>query len=325
MEMLALASMMLTLTLCTPAVAADALMDTAQEQDGLLTETHPRNTVPAPAPRLGRASTVLDWEVFSDPARLEFVGFQTLLGISRGLQTAVILDLRKPPMYVASAMVGGGAALGLSLRTSTGGISHGRALMLNYGAVWGGLHGWAASELVGADQPRTVLGMVGAGQTFGLAASALAWHLLRPSADEVALMISVGMWSSLFTALSADAFDRASETHGLRVAAVMVMGNAGIVAGAVAAPLVGMSRRQLAIVDTFGLAGGVSFALFSILLESRGVIVPGVMNAALAGAVGGLGLGIVATRADLLGPERNARLTVSRLEDGAAVGVSGRF
>jgi hypothetical protein len=197
-------------------------------------------------------------------------------------------------------------------------VTPGQVELLDTGTLWGAWNGFEASLIAGQGTGsarfwRTMI----VGQGGGLLLGGLLWYPLRPTSGQVALASTVGAWATVATALGAAAL----QLHGSNAqlwTALLVAGDAGLLAGAIAARGSTISRGRTLLVDAGGVLGLLLGALVASGTDSS-------RAAAIAGLAGtGLGLAITgyATR-DWDAPATRARVAVAPAPGGGAVASLG--
>jgi len=89
------------------------------------------------------------------------------------------------------------------------------------------------------------------GQLLGIGAGRLAWTELRPSAGDVALASSVGLWSGVVAAL----LIAEADTYGPTMGTLLFCSDVGLIAGGLIASSAPMSRGRTLLLDADGLLG----------------------------------------------------------------------
>jgi len=150
-------------------------------------------------------------------------------------------------IVAAAALTGG--LLGLVL----GGVSQGKALMINASVTIGGLNGMALSGFFAKDdfrdEERAAAGAL-VGQIIGLGAGIAAGSQFDPPAGRVALANSAAFWSALLLQAARLSNGRKASSLSMALGAQL-----GFVAGYSAWPGVRTNRLQSWIIDLGGLAG----------------------------------------------------------------------
>lgn len=154
-----------------------------------------------------------------------------------------------------------GAGLGVSLLATRGGIRPAEAQLYNAAQTWGSWNGLAINDGFAEDRGEATIAI--AAQFAGLGAGLGLWRVWRPDPGEVGLANSGLLWGtllSLWIHLAAD-----SEPTLQRV---VVLGDLGIVAGALIAHQVPMSRGRTLLIDLGGVLGTLAGGLVTISSDS---------------------------------------------------------
>lgn len=219
-------------------------------------------------------------------ARGELVFWSTVSG---GFMAANVCELvgcnsSRATAAVITGTVGG--SLAVSLLATRNGIRAGQAQLYNAAQTWGS---WNALGVNGgfADS-RQEASVALASQGLGLAVGAGLWKTWRPTQGDVALANTALVWSSLlgvWTHLMLS--DREPE-----LGTIVLIGDAGLIAGALLSTQVKMSRGRTMLIDTGGVIGVLGGALVAIGEPDNQTI----GTALLVSTAAGLGIATVLTR-----------------------------
>jgi hypothetical protein len=248
---------------------AEGALEVCQERLEELLREHPSH----PAAALGRASLEelrgllarqeepgrgrrgRNGERFTALAKAEIISGQTLHGVVIGGELCLATDCGEKAL-VTSLMLGGGAGLGLSWYLTRDGITPGLALSLDSGAIWGGVQAglWNAA----GDTEDETLGLtLILGQAVGMGLGGAYYYALEPTAGQVSLTNSGGMWSlASFFLLQGIVDEDVSDGALFGGAALSSLG--GLAVGGALGRYVPMSRSRVALIDTGGLVGGLA-------------------------------------------------------------------
>src|SRR6185436_5557544 len=143
----------------------------------------------------------------TNAARAELLFFQTLHGIGLGAEACLIFECEAPPPWALSLMLGAGTGLGLSLYLSSDGVTPGLARSLTSGTEWGLWNGlmlglWTGAYSGTSNDGRAVAEGLAIGQLTGLGAGGLLYMALEPTAGQVSLSSSGGIWTTAVVMLS---------------------------------------------------------------------------------------------------------------------------
>lgn len=235
---------------------------------------------------------------------VELKVWATTYGLWQGIAIPLAAGAEGSEPYGLGLLVGGpaGFLLGRSMARSRP-RSLGQARAITWGGSWGALQGWGWAQALdlGSDDSRygddgsieaavtsaIVGGWLGIGG--GLA---LARREITPGAATSAMLGSMwGMWFGVSGGVLADIEDE----DGL-LAASMIAGNAGLVAGALAGSRIPISRGRARIISLGGLIGAFAGAGVTLLAKPDGE--KAIVGTILAGSVAGLAVGAAGTRGD---------------------------
>ncbi|RKH62999.1 hypothetical protein [Corallococcus aberystwythensis] len=234
----------------------------------------------------------------SKGARASLTVVQTLHGITQGILLCEISDCQDTRAYVAVSLLGGGAGAAISLLATRSGMTQGQAAAINSGTVWGfgfGLASIGSFDLDGDSSTGAV--MAGALGFTGL--GILVAELARPTAGQVSLANSGGLWSGVVAALLM-ATQSNSDTRAFFGIEQGVVG-AGLVTFALVSRNLDISRGRVLLIDAGGILGGLVglSALFLALDDDHG---DALLVGTAVGVVAGLGTATFLTR-DFDGPD----------------------
>ncbi|MCP3102167.1 hypothetical protein LZ198_25185 [Myxococcus sp. K15C18031901] len=269
----------------------------------------------------GAAAASLSREAPSSGARAALTVVQSLHGITQGALLCSIADCNA--QGVAGAVLAGGTAGAVSaLLLSTGGVTPGQAAVVNSSTVWGfwlGVSLFNAMDLL--DNEATAMTMASAaaftGVGIGLAVG------VSPSAGQVAMANSGGLWAAVLTALILETGTVDNSTF---FAAELGATSAGLLSLAILSRMVEASRGRMLIIDGGGFLGGLTGAAFGLLIGGGQGDGDGVLISASVGVVVGLGLAVHLTRDfDAPGAPEVAFTPSLMGRDGAGFAMFGRF
>ncbi|TQF10661.1 hypothetical protein FJV41_38350 [Myxococcus llanfairpwllgwyngyllgogerychwyrndrobwllllantysiliogogogochensis] len=205
-----------------------------------------------PGAKLAQAAVYENTERRSGAAVASLTVVQTLHGATQGILLCAIADCRDQG-YVAASMLGAGAGVTSALLLSQGGITSGQAAVINSGTVWGfwfGIASMLAFDLEDDDALRAAI-IGGAGFT---GVGVLLANLVQPTAGQVSMANSGGLWAGVVTAL----FLATSESDNTKsfFAAELAATSAGIIGFAVLSRSLPVSRGRMLLIDAGGIVGG---------------------------------------------------------------------
>jgi hypothetical protein len=264
-------------------------------------------------------------------ARAELVFFQTVHGLTLGAEVCAMASCTGSQPWVLSLMLGAGGGFGLSFYASHGGVTPGLARALTDGTLWGALNGLGLLEATGAsngDQHAVRTGAyLALGQLAGLGVGGLLYHQLEPTAGQVSLSASGGMWS---LAVGAELFGMFNPKFGTRTWAALLMGagNAGVLAGGLLARSVPMTASRVMLIDAGGLLGGLGGLGIAVLAQGDHAQITPTLGCGLLGTLTGLSLSYYLTRDWDKSENRDGvhpTLGVQPVPGGMLAQVSGRW
>lgn len=235
---------------------------------------------PAPGGSLRRAAPA---EATTRAARAELVVVQTLHGMTQGLLLCAAADCDGSQTVAGAALAGAGVGAGVSLLASRAGVRPGQALAVNSGSAWGLYYGAMGSELFDTQSDNDPMTAAVSGLAF-TGAGALVGYLARPTAGQVSMVNSGGLWATVVASLLLETDDSldASQSAGLRMAAT----TGGLVGLGVLARSEPQSRSRMLFIDAGGVLGGLLGAATVLLLDQDAG------DALLVGASVGIGAGL---------------------------------
>ncbi|WP_164008799.1 hypothetical protein [Pyxidicoccus trucidator] len=246
---------------------------------------------------------------------------QTLHGATQGILLCAIAECSGQG-YAAVSLLGAGAGAAGTLLLARDGVTSGQAAVINSGTVWGfwfGVASMLALDLEGDDAlAATMLG--GAGFT---GVGILLATTVRPTAAQVSMANSGGLWAGVVTALLVATAD-GGETKTL-FAIELGTTALGIVTLATLSNSLTVSRGRMLIIDAGGILGGLlgAAATFLVAGDDAG---DAILVGSAAGVVTGLAVTAYITRDFDARNAPQAVLTPAIVgRDGAGVALSGRF
>ncbi|MGE6756903.1 hypothetical protein ACQKGO_02730 [Corallococcus interemptor] len=236
-------------------------------------------------------------EAPSKGARASLTVVQTLHGITQGILLCEIANCQDTRAYVAVSLLGGGAGAALSLLATRSGLTPGQAAAINSGTVWGfgyGLSSIGSFDLDGDSSTGAV--MAGALGFTGL--GILVAELARPTAGQVSLTNSGGLWAGVVAGLLMAT--QSGETQDFFIIEQGVV-SASLITFALVSRHLEISRGRVLLIDAGGILGGLVglSALFLALNDDHG---DALLVGTAVGVVAGLGTATLLTR-DFDAPE----------------------
>jgi len=212
---------------------------------------------PAPAPGAQLAEAALeDGERTTGGARASVAVVQSIHGAAQGILLCAIADCPERG-YPTAGLLGASLGLGGALLGTQDGIRPGQAAAINSGTVWGfwfGIASLLAFDLEGDDALGATI-VSGAGFTgIGIMVAMLA----RPTAGQVSMANSGGLWAGVLTALFLATSDR-NDTQ-VFFGAELGATAGGILAFSLLSQTVSVSRGRMLLIDTGGIIGAMAGA-----------------------------------------------------------------
>ena len=249
---------------------------------------------------------------------IELRVWSTMYGLFLGVMIPVALDADGTEPYGVGILLGGPAGFfGGRALSGRRPYTMGQARAITWGGTWGAIQGggWSFVARERVDDGATI-----AGSGVGLLAGLLLAR--RDVTEGVAETASLGsLWGMWFGTAAGALFDL---DHVDRMAAALITGNVGLIAGAGLAHGVGLSRSQARAVSLVGVLGGA--VGLGVTLIARPEADRSWLALPLAGSVAGLVGGAVFSRSDSeILPEATVRasLLFDRSNPRAAPPASG--
>lgn len=259
----------------------------------------------------------------SGGARAGLTVAQTLHGAAQGILLCAIADCDSGQAFAGAALLGAGAGAGSALLlTREQGVTSGQAAAINSGTVWGFWFGLASLLALDLDGDEALGAAILGGAGFTGVGIALALTA-RPTAGQVSMANSGGLWTGVVTALMLATSDSGdTETF---FAVEMGATAVGIIALAALSNTYTVSRGRMLIIDAGGIIGGLLGAATTYLAAGDDVG-DGLAVGTAAGVVGGLALAAYLTR-DFDAPEAPRALLAPTLlgRDGMGLALLGTF
>jgi hypothetical protein len=226
-------------------------------------------------------------------ATAELALFQTLHGLTLGVELCIAVECDDPEPVIGLSLAGGVAGAVLSLK-ALGPVTSGQRALLNSGTVWGAFNAIMAIIAGDPDDASSVaLGMIG-GQGLGLTIGAMLYSS-RPTAGQVALASTGGQWGGVLMGLVLTAAST-DPSEAEIVLSAQIAADAGLAMGAYLATIrPEVSRAQTFVIDAGGIVGGVAGGGLGVLI-SGSIDDPLTAGMAAIGVAAGLGAASYFTR-----------------------------
>ncbi|MFP2932924.1 hypothetical protein ACLESO_48805, partial [Pyxidicoccus sp. 3LG] len=225
--------------------------------------------------------------------------------------------------FAAVSLLGAGAGAASTLLLARNGVTSGQGAAINSGTIWGFWFGITAQAAIEMDDNAS-LATVMAGAAGFTGVGILLAHSARPTAGQVSMANSGGLWAGVVTALLLATSD--SDDDQTFFAIEIGATGAGIVSLAILSRSISVSRGRMLLIDAGGILGGLLGATATYLVagDNSG---DAILVGSAAGVVGGLVLATHLTRDfDAPGTGPQAMLTPTLMgRDGAGMALVGRF
>ena len=218
-------------------------------------------------------------------ARGELVFWSTVGGIFTAANVCVMAGCRSQREYAGVYTLTVGGSLGLAALASRNGVAQGEAQLYNSAQTWGSWNAVAINDGFARDSGEAAVA-VGA-QAGGLLAGIGLWRTWHPTQGDVALTNSFLLWSTVLSLWVDVAADREPTLR-----EVVLVGDVGLVLGALVSTRAKMSRGRTLLVDVGGVIGVLGGGLIGVGTRSSGPL----GTSLLIGTAAGLGIAAVSTR-----------------------------
>jgi hypothetical protein len=219
---------------------------------------------PAPAPNSAalEAATEEDEDVeaggverASRASRAALAFFETFHGIAAGIELCVLVDCNSAEEALSFPLLLGGGALAITLASTADGVRPGTASLLEDGVLWGSWNAVAFGRIENARSTRFAGGLL-LGQALGLSVGAGLASTVQPTAGQVSLTTTVGMWTGLLVWFSRGA-GNLSTASGASLGSMAITSDIGLAAGALLSAGYPVSRGHALLIDSGGIGGAV--------------------------------------------------------------------
>jgi hypothetical protein len=189
----------------------------------------------------------------SRSARAELAFFETFHGIAAGIELCVLVDCNSAEAALAFPLLLGGGALAITLASTSDGVRPGTASLLEDGVLWGSWNALALGKIKDARSTRLGGGLL-LGQAIGLSVGAGLAATVQPTAGQVSLTTTVGMWTGLLTWFSRGA-GNLSTASDASFGSMLINSDIGLAAGALLSAGYPVSRGHALLIDSGGVGG----------------------------------------------------------------------
>lgn len=254
-------------------------------------------------------------------ARGGLVVWQTMHGAAQGILLCVIADC-SGRAFLGVALLGAGVGSTASLLLTPNGITPGQSAAINAGTSWGVWYGVTAFTLIDFDDGNADIGVTMFSMASLTGAGIAVAMLASPTAGQVSMTNSGGLWAGVVTALFLLTSD--SEDNKAFFAIESGVTSVGLISFALLSESIPISRGRVLLIDAGGILGGLlGAAAVALLTENEDPILIG----AGIGTLGGLGLSTWLTR-DFDTPSTGPEVTLAPTlmgREGAGLVLAGRF
>lgn len=193
----------------------------------------------------------------SRAARGEFVFWTTLGGVLLAGNICIMLDCSTDRERAGIFTLTAGGALAVSLLATRGGLHQGEAQLYNSAQTWASWNALLVND--GFASTTEEAGVSVAMQLGGLAGGIGLWQVWRPTQGDVALVNTFLLWGTVMTTWGLLAADEEP-----RLAPIVLAGDVAMLAGAIVARYVKMSRGRTLLIDVGGLLGTMAGGLVAL-------------------------------------------------------------
>lgn len=266
-------------------------------------------------------------------ARAELIFSQTLHGIAVGAELCVIGDCQDGRAWVGALMLGGGLGFGGGYFASADGITPGMARIVSNGMLWGAEHALilnlATGGFDGFDSDIRVATSLLVGQLLGIGVGGLFYSTFHPTAGQVSLTSSGGIWAYVITGELLGIIQPPVSDGRALGWLLLAASDAGLLGGGLLAAHRPMSASRVLMIDASGILGTLTGLGLAVLAQGDNVQPEAVFTFGLVGTLGGLGTSYYLTETwDDDSHDRAAaspHLALAPTRDGATMMLSGQW
>ncbi|WP_426733524.1 hypothetical protein [Myxococcus faecalis] len=274
-----------------------------------------------PGAKLAQAAVFENTERPTRGAAASLTVIQTMHGAVQGLLLCAIAECADRA-YPASALLGAGLGTLSTLLLVQDGVTPGQASVINSGTMWGLYFGVASLIALDLEEDEAFGSVALGGAAFTGIGIVLA-TTLKPTAGQVSMANSGGLWAGVLTTLFLGTVD--GESTETLFGAQMASASAGIIAFSLLSRNLPVSRGRMLIIDAGGIIGGLMGASSMLLLTGNNDEDPILIGTGI-GVMGGLALTAYLTRnfdARRLPPVAVTPTLMGR--NGAGLAMGGQF
>ncbi|MDY7230728.1 hypothetical protein [Hyalangium rubrum] len=255
-------------------------------------------------------------------ARGGLVVWQTMHGASQGILLCVIADCDARG-GLGAALLGAGVGATASLLLTPNGVTPGQSAVINSGTTWGVWYGITAISLLDMNDSDAEIGTVMFSMASLTGAGVALAMLTSPTAGQVSLTNSGGLWAGGVMALFLATADSGDMKTFFAIESAVT--SVGLLSFALLSQSVPISRGRVLLIDSGGILGGLLGAAAVALVTEDG---DPILFGAGVGALAGLGFTTWLTRdfdaPDSAAPQVSFAPTLMGRE-GAGLVLGGRF
>jgi hypothetical protein len=186
--------------------------------------------------------------------RAELGLFQTFHGLAVGTELCILAGCNDPASVLLLDLAMAGAGLGISLGATSGGIRAGTVALLDSGVEWGAWNAIALGVSANVSSGSHFAELLLLGQGLGLGGGALLADRLHPTAGQVSLANTGGLWSGLLMLFIRGADDFGGSTRNITLS-LLAASDVGLVGGSLLAASHPVTRGHALLIDAGGAAG----------------------------------------------------------------------
>jgi hypothetical protein len=259
-------------------------------------------------------------------ARAELVFWQTLHGVLLGVELCVLLECDDIRLGIGSMVAGGAGGLTLSLMATPNDITSGHAHLINSATMWGIWNALALNIIVEdwGSEKMPVAVMMG-GQLAGLGSGIALWDKVKPTAGDIALVNSAGVWSGILSAFAVNTLQLDLNSREW-FTTLLASTDVGGMAGGWYSTIEPMGAGRVFIINASGVVGTLFGFGVAVIIQGEEVTDSLMSGAGMLGALAGLGAGWYFTSDWAVVPgEQDAASTVAASYDIELVSVQVAF
>ncbi|HVZ73128.1 MAG TPA: hypothetical protein VHJ20_12185, partial [Polyangia bacterium] len=189
-------------------------------------------------------------------SRAGLAAFATLGGIAVGAELCAAVSCSSGDAVLELSFLVGGSSLAAALVSTPNGVRPGTAAALESGFLWGAWNAVALDEVKGVTLERGMAYLM-LGEGLGIGLGGVASATARPTAGQVSLATTVGLWTGVLTWFGRGARDLPT-TDDVSFAAMATTSDLGLAAGSLLAAGFPLSRGHALMIDAGGMGGALA-------------------------------------------------------------------